>query len=97
MGFRTAQRLAKAWGSRFADAGISGHINADSQLGDWQFGQFLLGQLLKRPSPVRQDAVGDGAATGGASRYAHGREALPVETPAPPGSATSGPERHEHH
>jgi predicted alpha/beta hydrolase family esterase len=92
MGFRTAQRLAKVWGSRFADAGTSGHINADSQLGDWQFGQFLLGQLLKRPSSLRQDASGDGAATGGASRYAHGREALPVETP-----ATSGSERHDHH
>ena len=77
MGFRTAQRLAKAWGSRFADAGKSGHINADSQLGDWQFGQFLLGLLLKRRSHLSQVADGEGAATGGASRLAHGREALP--------------------
>jgi uncharacterized protein len=81
MGFRTAQRLAKTWGSRLADAGTSGHINADSGLGDWQFGQFLLGQLLKRPSRLRQEE-GDGAATGGASRFAHGREALPVGAPA---------------
>lgn len=91
MGFRTAQRLAKTWGSRFADAGASGHINADSQIGDWQFGQFLLGQLTKRPSSVRQD-LGDDAATGGASRFVHGREALPVETPAAPKA-----ERHNHH
>ena len=46
IGFRTARRLARTWGSRFADAGQVGHINADSDLGDWPFGQFLLRQLL---------------------------------------------------
>lgn len=43
---RTARRLARTWGSRFADAGQVGHINAESNLGDWPFGQFLLRQLL---------------------------------------------------
>lgn len=41
-----ARRLAQFWGSRFADAGALGHINAESGLGDWSFGQFLLGKLL---------------------------------------------------
>lgn len=82
MGFRTAQRLARTWGARFADAGASGHINADSDLGDWEFGQFLLGQLLKRPSDLPPETQHGGAATGRASRLVHGREALPVGPPA---------------
>ena len=48
MGFRTAKRLASTWGSRLADAGHIGHINAESGIGDWPFGQFLLDQLLVR-------------------------------------------------
>ena len=83
IGFRTAQRLARTWGARFADAGTSGHINADSDLGDWEFGQFLLGQLLKRPPNLLAETQHGGAATGGASRLAHGREALPARAPAP--------------
>lgn len=43
--FDRARRLASFWGSRFADAGEIGHINADSDIDDWAFGQFLLGQL----------------------------------------------------
>lgn len=42
IGFEQARRLAKFWGSQFADAGESGHINAESDLGAWTFGQFLL-------------------------------------------------------
>lgn len=40
--------LARTWGSQFADAGEAGHINADSGLGDWRFGQFLLSRLTRR-------------------------------------------------
>lgn len=40
--FEKARRLAQFWGSQFADAGEVGHINADSDLGEWSFGQFLL-------------------------------------------------------
>jgi predicted alpha/beta hydrolase family esterase len=40
-----ARTLARIWGSQFADAGEAGHINADSHLGDWSFGQFLLSRL----------------------------------------------------
>lgn len=42
-----ARTLARIWGSQFADAGEAGHINADSHLGDWSFGQFLLSRLLR--------------------------------------------------
>jgi predicted alpha/beta hydrolase family esterase len=41
-----ARRLAGFWGSEFADAGDAGHINADSDVGIWPFGQFLLSRLL---------------------------------------------------
>lgn len=46
--FHRARRLAQFWGSRFADAGAVGHINADSDLGAWHFGQFLLRKLQGR-------------------------------------------------
>ena len=40
-----AARCAALWGSRFVDAGYCGHINADSGLGDWPWGQDLLHRL----------------------------------------------------
>lgn len=43
---RTAQMLARDWNCRFERAGAIGHINADSGLGDWDFGKKLLNQLL---------------------------------------------------
>lgn len=42
---RHAARWAKTWGSEFVNAGALGHINAESELGDWQFGQDLLRRL----------------------------------------------------
>ena len=42
-----ASGLAHAWGSRLVDCGMSGHINADSRLGDWPEGLALLQDLLK--------------------------------------------------
>ena len=44
--FERAHSIGKNWGSQFVDAGYAGHINADSGLGDWQFGQSLLEQLI---------------------------------------------------
>lgn len=41
-----AHALATAWGSDFVDAGALGHINAESNLGDWPAGQALLKKLL---------------------------------------------------
>lgn len=40
-----AASCAALWGSRFVDAGYRGHINGDSNLGDWPWGQELLQQL----------------------------------------------------
>ncbi len=50
-----ARRLARGWGSRLADAGEVGHINAQSGLGDWAFGRLLLNTLLPQPFPVAQE------------------------------------------
>jgi predicted alpha/beta hydrolase family esterase len=56
---RSAISLARDWGSHFADAGAVGHINADSNLGDWPLGERLLEFLLRghgtvpREIPVR--------------------------------------------
>ncbi|WP_066531542.1 alpha/beta hydrolase [Erythrobacter sp. CCH5-A1] len=44
---RTARGLAADWGATFAYAGSIGHINADSGIDDWAFGQLLLAQLLR--------------------------------------------------
>ena len=41
-----AQWFAQAWGSQWHDCGHAGHINADSQLGDWPDGHALLQSLL---------------------------------------------------
>lgn len=50
--------LARDWGARFVDAGETGHINAESKLGDWPAGERLLDRLLHdRPAapPARTE------------------------------------------
>lgn len=42
-----AQEFAAAWGSRFFDAGETGHINAASGHGPWPEGLMQLGYFLK--------------------------------------------------
>ena len=49
--FMRASALAHAWGSRLVDCGMSGHINAESNLGDWPEGFALLQDLLKEEVP----------------------------------------------
>ena len=44
--FERSRSLADAWGSRFVDAGNSGHINADAGFGPWPLGETLLAELL---------------------------------------------------
>ena len=44
--FSHASFLARNWGSFLVDAGHCGHINADSGIGDWPFGERLLERLL---------------------------------------------------
>jgi predicted alpha/beta hydrolase family esterase len=43
-----AKAFAQAWGACFENAGALGHINADSQLGDWPAGQAYLATLLAK-------------------------------------------------
>ena len=74
MGIHTARQLARTWGSTFADAGEAGHINAESRLGDWAFGQGLLEQLLNSRNDAAQPKDQRGVASSGkADRLAHGR------------------------
>jgi predicted alpha/beta hydrolase family esterase len=40
-----AESFARAWGSRFVNAGALGHINSASGLGDWPEGRALLERL----------------------------------------------------
>lgn len=44
-----ARSRAAAWGSDWIDAGARGHLNADSNLGDWPDGLRLLERLISRP------------------------------------------------
>ena len=44
--FERSRALADAWGSRFVDAGHSGHLNADAGFGPWPLGERLLAELL---------------------------------------------------
>ena len=37
-----AQSLAASWGALFVDAGAAGHINSESNLGDWPAGHAML-------------------------------------------------------
>jgi uncharacterized protein len=57
IGFDRARRLARIWKSRFVDAGWLGHINADSGIRDWPFGQYLLRQLRAAVEPLNQPLV----------------------------------------
>lgn len=43
-----ARNLAADWGAHWVDLGDAGHINADSQLGDWPQGLALLQSLMNR-------------------------------------------------
>ena len=47
---------AGRWGSRFVDAGALGHINAESGLGDWEFGQAHLLALAELARHARSAA-----------------------------------------
>lgn len=41
-----ARRLADRWGARFVELAGGGHLNADSGLGAWEYGQRLLQRLI---------------------------------------------------
>ena len=41
-----SRAMADDWGAAFVDAGVKGHLNAQSQLGNWLIGQRLLDRLI---------------------------------------------------
>jgi predicted alpha/beta hydrolase family esterase len=45
--FERAAHFADCWQAKFVDAGALGHINSDSQLGDWPDGYELLRELRR--------------------------------------------------
>lgn len=45
--FERSRALAEAWGSRFVDAGNSGHVNADAGFGPWPLGESLFAELAQ--------------------------------------------------
>ncbi len=49
--FGEAEDMAFAWGSAFADAGFSGHINAESGHGPWPEGLMRFATFLKQLRP----------------------------------------------
>jgi len=57
--FDRARRFARIWRSRFVDAGWLGHINAESDIGDWPFGRFLLRQLVDAVALPRSPLIPD--------------------------------------
>lgn len=48
--FDRSTRFARAWGSHLVDAGNAGHLNADSDLGDWPLGISLVDRLVDAAS-----------------------------------------------
>jgi predicted alpha/beta hydrolase family esterase len=42
-----SRQLAEDWSARFVDAGVGGHLNAESGLGDWPEGRQLLNDISK--------------------------------------------------
>ena len=60
IGFDRARRLAGIWRSRFVDAGWLGHINAESGIRGWPFGQFLLRQLKAAIEPLASPLIAGG-------------------------------------
>lgn len=60
--FGRAKRMARIWGSRLVDAGPMGHINAESGIGDWPYGLFLLRKLVAAVTPLPRPLLAGGAA-----------------------------------
>lgn len=45
--FEKAQMFANGWDADFLDAGVTGHINAESNLDEWLWGYAVLQQLIE--------------------------------------------------
>lgn len=62
--FGRSRKMARLWGSRFIDAGWTGHINADSGLDSWPYGEFLLDRLIWSLTRHQAEWVSDLPASG---------------------------------
>lgn len=58
----TARKLANRWTARFVNAGPFGHINAESRIGDWPYGQYLLASLHLEAMAIAPFTEADGVA-----------------------------------
>jgi hypothetical protein len=56
-GIQHAQKLARRWRARFVNAGLFGHINADSGIGEWPYGLSLLDTLMFKGNPINNPAL----------------------------------------
>lgn len=52
-----AQKLARRWRARFVNAGLFGHINADSGIDNWPYGLSLLDTLKFKDNPINNPAL----------------------------------------
>jgi uncharacterized protein len=59
-----ALHWAKQWDCEYVHAGLAGHINADSELGDWLFGLAQLQRLTHRLERPRRIALVEAAQAG---------------------------------
>ncbi|MFL6673404.1 MAG: RBBP9/YdeN family alpha/beta hydrolase [Massilia sp.] len=74
-----AARWAGEWGCEFVNAGALGHINAESGLGDWEFGLAQLARLVQR-IPGQRCRCTVGTANDGA--YASRADGVPLRNTA---------------
>jgi uncharacterized protein len=52
-----SQKLGRRWRARFVNAGLFGHINADSDIGEWPYGLSLLDTLMFTGNPFVNPAL----------------------------------------
>lgn len=86
---RVAIELARDWGSRFADVGELGHINARSGVGDWPVGRRLLAQLLAVRDESRQQPNDSAPRPAGRLSRSHNGQVVQSELTGSPQNRTS--------
>ena len=52
-----ARKLARCWRAKFINAGLFGHLNAESGIGSWPYGLYLLDSLKTERSPFVNPAL----------------------------------------
>lgn len=48
---KRSRQMAASWGSEFVEIGRAGHINAQSDLGMWRYGQTMLDRIKQKTRP----------------------------------------------